>query len=98
PPSAPPFPYRRSSDLSAASPTVGITYTLGEPLALFANYASAYQTPTTVELSNRPDGLGGFNDELQPEYLRSLEVGIRGSHGEWRDRKSTRLNSSHVKI
>lgn len=70
--------------LGAMSPMVGVTYSASPRLSLFANYAAAYQTPTTTELSNRPDGLGGFNPELEPETLRSFEVGFRGSHEGWR--------------
>jgi iron complex outermembrane receptor protein len=40
--------------------------------------ATAYETPTTVELSNTPTGAGGFNQDLDPQDLRSLEVGVRG--------------------
>lgn len=65
--------------LSAVSPMAGLTYTPAPNVSLFANYATAYQTPTTVELSNRPDGLGGFNQELDPEYLESFEAGVRGT-------------------
>jgi len=64
--------------LSAVSPMLGFTYTVAPALNLYGNVATAYQTPTTVELSNRPDGLGGFNAELEPEYLRSFELGLRG--------------------
>ena len=46
-------------------------------LTLYANYAVAFQTPTTVELGNRPDGAGGFNPNLEPEIIRSSETGLR---------------------
>ncbi len=64
--------------LSAWGPTVGLTYTPTPGIGLFANIASAYQTPTTVELSNRPDGGRGFHDDLEAEELRSFELGMRG--------------------
>lgn len=66
-------------NLDAASPMVGITYAPHPLFNVYANLATAYQTPTTVELSNRPDDLGGFNEELEPEYLRSIELGVRGA-------------------
>jgi iron complex outermembrane recepter protein len=69
--------------MSAASPMVGVTYNPVGGLNLYANLATAYQTPTTVELSNRPDGLRGFNQDLQPEYRRSAEAGVRGSLDAW---------------
>jgi iron complex outermembrane receptor protein len=68
--------------LDALSPMVGITFAAREELNVYANFATAYQTPTTVELSNRPEGAGGFNDALEPEDLRSFEVGARGGVGQ----------------
>jgi iron complex outermembrane receptor protein len=65
--------------LDAFSPMVGVTFAANPNVNLYANVATAYQTPTTVELSNRPTGEGGFNDQLEPEDLRSFEVGARGT-------------------
>ena len=64
--------------MNAASPSVGLTFTATPTLNVFTNYSTAYQTPTTVELSNRPEGEGGFNQLLEPERIRSFEVGLRG--------------------
>ena len=64
--------------MSAVSPSVGITFTATPMANIFANVATAYETPTTVELSNTPTGEGGFNQELDPQDLRSFEVGVRG--------------------
>ena len=64
--------------MGAASPSVGVTVAATSTLNLYGNFATAYETPTTVELSNTPDGAGGFNQLLDPERLRSAEVGIRG--------------------
>jgi iron complex outermembrane receptor protein len=69
---------------SEFSPTVGLTWSALDPLNLFANYSTAFQTPTTNELSNRPDGQGGFNPELEPERIQGVELGMRGSLGEAR--------------
>lgn len=64
--------------LDAISPMVGVTYAASNELNLYGNFATAYQTPTTVELSNRPTGEGGFNTDLEPEDLQSFELGVRG--------------------
>ena len=64
--------------MKAASPSVGLTFTATPTLNLFTNFSTAYQTPTTVELSNRPEGEGGFNQLLEPEHVRSFEFGLRG--------------------
>ena len=64
--------------MSAVSPSVGVTFAAARGANLFANVATAYETPTTVELSNTPTGEGGFNQDLDPQNLRSAEVGVRG--------------------
>ena len=64
--------------MGAASPSVGVTVAASPNLNLYGNVATAYETPTTVELSNTPTGAGGFNQLLDPERLRSAEVGLRG--------------------
>ena len=68
--------------LDAVSPMAGLTFVATDELNLYTNFSTAYQTPTTVELSNRPTGEGGFNENLNPEDLRSFEVGARGTAGE----------------
>jgi iron complex outermembrane recepter protein len=72
--------------LDAVSPMIGATFVPSSWLNLYSNFATAYQTPTTVELSNRPTDEGGFNDDLGPENLRSFEVGARGAITPWRAR------------
>ena len=64
--------------MDAVSPSVGVTVAAAENVNLFANVATAFETPTTVELSNTPTGEGGFNQALDPEDLTSFEFGIRG--------------------
>ena len=65
--------------MSRFSPAIGVAFSPREQVTAFANYATAFQTPTTVELNNRPGGAGGFNPDLDPELLRSLEAGLRGA-------------------
>ena len=64
--------------MSAVSPSVGVTFAAAPGANIFANVATAYETPTTVELSNTESGDGGFNQDLEPQDLRSFEVGVRG--------------------
>lgn len=63
--------------LTQWSPTAGVAYSPSRRLTLYANIATAYLTPTTVELGNRADGRGGFNADLDPEHYRSVEGGAR---------------------
>ncbi len=67
-----------SRTLTRLSPMAGLTYGPAPWLALYANFSSAFETPTTSELSNDPSGDGGFNEELRPEVMRSVEAGVRG--------------------
>ena len=64
--------------MDAVSPSVGATFAAAPGVNIFTNFATAYETPTTVELSNTPTGEGGFNQDLGPQDLRSFEVGLRG--------------------
>src|SRR5690606_18822135 len=63
--------------MRAVSPSFGVTYALPSA-TLYANVATAFQTPTTTELANRPNGEGGFNPTVQPEHTHSQEIGING--------------------
>ncbi len=63
---------------SAWSPAFGLSYRAGAAL-LFATVSTAFETPTTTELVNRPDGAGGFNPDLAPQRTRGFEVGVRGA-------------------
>ena len=64
--------------MDAVSPSVGVTVAAAPGVNIFTSFATAYETPTTVELSNTPTGDGGFNQDLEPQDLRSFEVGVRG--------------------
>lgn len=64
--------------LHAISPTVGAVARLNSLTSLYANVATAFETPTTTELANRPDSTGGINPNLKPQYSTTYEVGIKG--------------------
>jgi iron complex outermembrane receptor protein len=63
--------------MSALSPSLGVAWTPLDALTFFANVATGFETPTTTELANRPDGSGGFNPELEPQRSLSFEAGAR---------------------
>jgi len=63
--------------MDAWSPMAGVSVQAAPWLAFYGNLATAFQTPTTTELANRPDGAGGFNPLLRPERTRSVEAGAR---------------------
>ena len=45
--------------MAALSPAAGLTYHTGD-LVFYINAGTAFETPTTTELVNRPDADGGF--------------------------------------
>ena len=65
-------------NLSRFSPSLAGSLRLGELTWAYSSLGTAFQTPTTNELSNRTDGVGGFNPDLDPESIWSFEVGARG--------------------
>jgi len=69
--------------LDAFSPSVGVTFAATPGLNIYGSVSTAYETPTTQELSNRPTGEGGFNTDLEPENLRTFEGGVRGLIDRW---------------
>jgi iron complex outermembrane receptor protein len=70
-----------SRTLSAVTPMVGVNWRIGPLMALYANLASSFETPTTTELANQPDGSGGMNRELKPQHGTTYEVGFKGVRG-----------------
>ena len=66
-------------DMNDVSPTIGVHAAITPEIGLFANFATAFETPTTVELGNREDGSGGFNPDLDPQTSETFEVGARGA-------------------
>ena len=68
-------------DMSAWSWHAGASVEIQRYLTPYANISSSFQTPTTTELINRPDGSGGLNAELDPERAVTVELGARGSVG-----------------
>jgi len=59
------------------SPGIGLNYRIGSN-QLFANFSTSFESPTTTELVNRPEGGSGFNQNIQPERTVGFETGIRG--------------------
>lgn len=64
------------------NPMVGASFQVARAWHLYANAATAFETPTLNELAN-PNGAGGFNLNLQPQRSRSTEIGAKGQWGDW---------------
>jgi iron complex outermembrane recepter protein len=64
--------------MDAVSPSAGMSLPVGDGFHLFGNVGTVFETPSTTELGNRPDGAGGFNPDLEPQRGTAFEAGIRG--------------------
>jgi iron complex outermembrane receptor protein len=63
---------------SAASGHAGASWWFGDPFVPYLNVSTSFETPTTTELVNQPNGTGGFNTDLKPQRAVNYEVGARG--------------------
>jgi iron complex outermembrane receptor protein len=64
--------------LHAVSPMLGAVVRLSTVSSLYANVGSAFETPTTTELGNQPNGNAGLNYDLKPQYSTTYETGLKG--------------------
>ncbi|MGZ8391461.1 MAG: TonB-dependent receptor family protein [Gemmatimonadales bacterium] len=64
--------------MSALSGNLGLSLTLDDRFVPYINVSTAFETPTTTELANQPDGSGGFNSDLGPQRAVNYEIGARG--------------------
>jgi iron complex outermembrane receptor protein len=67
--------------MTAASGHVGAVWRAGAAFVPYANVSTAFETPTSTELAARADGQGGFNPDLGPQDIVTMEVGARGRVG-----------------
>ncbi|MEM6646683.1 MAG: TonB-dependent receptor [Bacteroidota bacterium] len=69
-----------SRSFDALSPGLGLSV---QPASVtyYANVRTAFETPTTTELVNRPDNQSGFNPDLNPSRIFGGEIGARGALG-----------------
>lgn len=64
--------------LHAVSPLVGAVVRLAPTHSAYATLSTAFETPTTTELGNHPDGSAGLNPDLRPQRSTTAETGVRG--------------------
>src|SRR5690606_6440697 len=69
-------------DFDEFSPMVGVLYRLRPEVNLYANYSTAFETPSFTELANPARGgtLGGFGN-VDAQLADSYEVGVKGFVG-----------------
>ena len=63
--------------LRAITPYLGLVSMIGASQSIYANIASAFETPTATELGNHPDGSAGINQELNPQKSTTYELGYK---------------------
>jgi iron complex outermembrane recepter protein len=64
--------------MGAVSPMLGAAWRLAPLHSLYASVGSAFETPTTTELGNHPDGSAGLNPDLKPQFSTTYETGAKG--------------------
>jgi iron complex outermembrane receptor protein len=64
--------------MAALSGNVGVSWSFGQQLVPYLNVSTSFETPTTTELVNKPDGSGGLNAALGPQRAINYEIGARG--------------------
>ena len=64
--------------MRAVSPLFAAILHATPSLSVYANLASAFETPTTTELANQPNGSAGLNRDLRPQYSTTVETGVKG--------------------
>jgi iron complex outermembrane receptor protein len=64
--------------MKALNPSIGLIYLLAKNVRIFGNLSTSFETPTSTELVNTPEGAGGFNPDLNPSRALGYELGLRG--------------------
>jgi iron complex outermembrane recepter protein len=64
--------------MAAASGNIGMSWSISDQLVPYLNVSTSFETPTTTELVNKPDGSGGLNPDLGPQRAVNYEIGARG--------------------
>ncbi len=67
--------------MAALSGTFGVIYKRWPIVHPYFSAGTSFETPTTTELVNRPEGGGGFNQELDPQKSTTYELGAKGMAG-----------------
>jgi iron complex outermembrane receptor protein len=67
-----------SRTMAALSGNIGVSWAFGDQFVPYLNVSTAFETPTTTELVNKPDGTGGLNPGLGPQRAVNYEIGARG--------------------
>jgi iron complex outermembrane receptor protein len=67
--------------MAAGSGNIGLSWSVNPRFVPYLNVSTSFETPTTTELVNKPDGSGGLNPDLGPQRAVNYEIGARGQPG-----------------
>ncbi len=56
----------------------GLIYRPSPTINAYINISQSFETPSTTELVNRPDDLGGLNPDIEPQKAVNYEIGVKG--------------------
>jgi iron complex outermembrane receptor protein len=70
-----------SRNMIATTGHLGGSYVFSRAFTTYVTWSTAFETPTTTELDEKPDGTGGFNANLGPAQVHTIEAGARGNIG-----------------
>ncbi|WP_235296258.1 TonB-dependent receptor family protein [Portibacter marinus] len=79
--------------LPSVSPTLNASYRIADDQVIRLGFSYGFETPTLNELSARPDNLGGFNIDLNPQQSYTYEVGYRAK---WRQKLTIDLTLFNI--
>ncbi len=68
-------------ELDNFNPIAGVSYYISDALNVYSSFSTSFETPALSELSNNPDGGGGFNEALEPQKAQNYELGLKGRAG-----------------
>jgi iron complex outermembrane receptor protein len=67
-----------SRTFDQATGRFGFVYQPLPEIHAYLNVSQSFETPSTTELVNRPDDLGGLNPDIEPQKAVNYEMGVKG--------------------
>lgn len=68
------------TDYSKLLPSVALSWQVFPELLTYVSYAKGFETPTFTEMAYRPDGLSGFNFDLEASSSDTYEFGLKSQN------------------
>jgi outer membrane receptor protein involved in Fe transport/serine/threonine protein kinase len=68
--------------MTASTGHIGASYVVSDEFTPYVSWSTGFETPTTTELGSKQDGTGGFNANLGPAQIHTIETGARGNLGD----------------